>query len=410
MTDKIKSDKVNELKVPKFKGTNIGRIRPKMAAYSRAIKSGLKAGWNPEKYGRLMKKYNKPQPTKTGRKTDPESLLKDRYGSPLSTMSSGETRAARKARFDRAEAARAFAKMGVDDESLERQAKEKKRQAKAKEREEKLEKLAPTTKPKTRAQIKAELEAKKQDSTDIEDSTDIVRGARMALAEACWKGYKAKGMKKKGNRMVPNCVREGALDDLPTRMKLAARKAKAKGEDPVDAVEKIRKDTEAKADKEHYGKKEESDDPRMKTTPASIQQAGGDPEAYKQEKAKKDPKPTSKKSKKPSRRATVGRGGGKYRRQRIQPPKGHEGPSAPTRQVSVAGDAEGDQKKNFQKGSKEKPLSKKQINRMGVRGQEKKIADEKKGKTGAANIQLMRDMGVLKTDSRGRVTLAKKKR
>ena len=24
--------------------------------------------------------------------------------------------------------------------------------------------------------------------------------------EACWTGYTAKGMKKKGNRMVPNCV------------------------------------------------------------------------------------------------------------------------------------------------------------------------------------------------------------
>jgi len=28
------------------------------------------------------------------------------------------------------------------------------------------------------------------------------------LIEACWKGYKAQGMKKKGNRMVPNCVKE----------------------------------------------------------------------------------------------------------------------------------------------------------------------------------------------------------
>jgi len=26
------------------------------------------------------------------------------------------------------------------------------------------------------------------------------------LREACWTGYTAKGMKKKGNRMVPNCV------------------------------------------------------------------------------------------------------------------------------------------------------------------------------------------------------------
>ena len=26
------------------------------------------------------------------------------------------------------------------------------------------------------------------------------------FTEACWKGYTAKGMKKKGDRMVPNCV------------------------------------------------------------------------------------------------------------------------------------------------------------------------------------------------------------
>jgi hypothetical protein len=30
--------------------------------------------------------------------------------------------------------------------------------------------------------------------------------------EACWTGYTAKGMKKKGDRMVPNCVKEdGAM-------------------------------------------------------------------------------------------------------------------------------------------------------------------------------------------------------
>ena len=29
--------------------------------------------------------------------------------------------------------------------------------------------------------------------------------------EACWTGYTAKGMKKKGNRMVPNCVPEEAI-------------------------------------------------------------------------------------------------------------------------------------------------------------------------------------------------------
>jgi len=31
------------------------------------------------------------------------------------------------------------------------------------------------------------------------------------MAEACWTGYTAKGMKKKGNRMVPNCVPEETM-------------------------------------------------------------------------------------------------------------------------------------------------------------------------------------------------------
>ena len=43
-------------------------------------------------------------------------------------------------------------------------------------------------------------------------STDIVRDARLALAErvleACWKTHKKVGMKKKGNRMVPDCVKK----------------------------------------------------------------------------------------------------------------------------------------------------------------------------------------------------------
>ena len=31
---------------------------------------------------------------------------------------------------------------------------------------------------------------------------------------ACWQGYKQVGMKKKGNRMVPNCVKESVLKKL----------------------------------------------------------------------------------------------------------------------------------------------------------------------------------------------------
>jgi len=35
----------------------------------------------------------------------------------------------------------------------------------------------------------------------------------VTLVEACWKGYKAKGLKKKGNKMVPNCVPEEVKED-----------------------------------------------------------------------------------------------------------------------------------------------------------------------------------------------------
>ena len=46
--------------------------------------------------------------------------------------------------------------------------------------------------------------------------------------EACWTGYTAKGMKKKGNRMVPNCVPEGKMKyleekNMPTNPELWSR-------------------------------------------------------------------------------------------------------------------------------------------------------------------------------------------
>ena len=34
------------------------------------------------------------------------------------------------------------------------------------------------------------------------------------LKDACWKGYKAVGLKKKGDKMVPNCVPEGTVESL----------------------------------------------------------------------------------------------------------------------------------------------------------------------------------------------------
>jgi hypothetical protein len=71
-------------------------------------------------------------------------------------------------------------------------------------------------------------------SNTIAASTDLVRGARLALAEACWKGYKARGLKKKSGKLVPNCVKENnknlSVNDQLDQMDAdrAARQAKVK--------------------------------------------------------------------------------------------------------------------------------------------------------------------------------------
>jgi hypothetical protein len=58
----------------------------------------------------------------------------------------------------------------------------------------------------------------------IDTAADYVDSGEMD--EACWTGYKQLGMKKKGKKMVPNCVKE---ENKPTNPKLWAKwKAKAK--------------------------------------------------------------------------------------------------------------------------------------------------------------------------------------
>ena len=50
--------------------------------------------------------------------------------------------------------------------------------------------------------------------TTIRDVTPKGYGPNEDVDEACWDGWKQKGMKKKGNRIVPNCVREdGTIDE-----------------------------------------------------------------------------------------------------------------------------------------------------------------------------------------------------
>ena len=39
-------------------------------------------------------------------------------------------------------------------------------------------------------------------------------GTNVQIQDACWSGYKQVGMKKKGNRQVPNCVPESVVNAL----------------------------------------------------------------------------------------------------------------------------------------------------------------------------------------------------
>lgn len=51
------------------------------------------------------------------------------------------------------------------------------------------------------------------------------------FSEACWDGYKKNGMKKKGNKMVPNCVSVGEdIAAIPTNN---AGSGNVRGFDPV---------------------------------------------------------------------------------------------------------------------------------------------------------------------------------
>jgi hypothetical protein len=82
-------------------------------------------------------------------------------------------------------------------------------------------------KPKCLTQAKAHAIGKDARATAArrkrrEDPNPERRGAPInvkteSVFEACWKGYVARGMKKKGDRMVPNCVPEEV--DLKDRFK-----------------------------------------------------------------------------------------------------------------------------------------------------------------------------------------------
>ena len=68
------------------------------------------------------------------------------------------------------------------------------------------------------------------------DSKDWIKVPKSSVSEekndlkgACWKGYTAKGLKKKGNRMVPNCVPVEEATDKDRELSKIANKAISKG-------------------------------------------------------------------------------------------------------------------------------------------------------------------------------------
>jgi len=174
---------------------------------------------------------------------------------------------------------------------------------------------------------------KKSPRQQAHDSRRGVKQAREALAEACWKGYKAKGMKKKGSKMVPNCVKEEA--------------------DPT------------------------------KTTRASIKQGEGDANIYSKIKAKKDAasKPQAEKSKS-VRRETLGRSGGMHDKKGTPANPSSNHPDYLKKKLHQRSTKDG----GYGKTGETKAADTK-VNQKGVRGQEAAIAKKKAGSARQAMAQ-----------------------
>jgi hypothetical protein len=83
-----------------------------------------------------------------------------------------------------------------------------------------------------------------EDITDIEKELDL-----KPLEEACWDGYEKQGMKKKGNRMVPNCVRVSEAKKTGKVNPAYLTKDAAEMKKEIDRVKKLKSD-----DPSAYGK------------------------------------------------------------------------------------------------------------------------------------------------------------
>ena len=70
-----------------------------------------------------------------------------------------------------------------------------------------------------------------------------------SLNEACWDGYEQQGMKKKGNRMVPNCVRVSEAKKKKKINPAYLTKDAAAMRKEIDRVKKLKSDDPSAYDK-----------------------------------------------------------------------------------------------------------------------------------------------------------------
>ena len=74
-----------------------------------------------------------------------------------------------------------------------------------------------------------QTEAKKPKNCGCGQDPCITYGKKEKVDEACWKGYKAYGMKKKGGKMVPNCKPVGSVKKEEVEITEADKKGKGSG-------------------------------------------------------------------------------------------------------------------------------------------------------------------------------------
>jgi len=88
-----------------------------------------------------------------------------------------------------------------------------------------------------------------QDMDKIDFDEKLIALGLHNLEEACWDGYQKQGMKKKGNRMVPNCVRVSEAKKKSKVNPAYLTKDAAAMKKEIDRVKKLKSD-----DPSAYGK------------------------------------------------------------------------------------------------------------------------------------------------------------